>query len=244
MAKILILDIETSPCISYCWGIYKETMSIDQIIKPSEMISFAAKWYGAQSIGFYSQFHDGKKAMLDRLHELLDEADFVVHFNGRAFDIPTINKDFIMNNYLPPSPYRQVDLMETAKRTFRWQSNKLDFLCQQLGLGKKVEHEGFPLWKKCLAGDEKAWGRMKTYNIHDVVLTEKLYEKMKPWIHNHPNVATIDGRPKACPVCGKEGTLQSRGTRILQKNVYKQYWCAKTKSKDGCGSWPTGERIK
>jgi hypothetical protein len=35
--------------------------------------------------------------------------------------------------------------------------------------------------------DKQAWDMMKKYNIQDVVLLEKVYEKMLSWIRNHPN---------------------------------------------------------
>jgi hypothetical protein len=223
MVNILLLDIETRPCLAYCWGLFKENIGIEQIVRPSEMICFAAKWYGKKDMIYKSTFHNSKRDMLKTMHRLLDEADIVVHFNGRAFDIRTINKEFITNHMPPNSPYKQVDLIEAARNAFNFQSNKLDFVCQALGLGKKEEHEGFALWKKCMDNDPKAWERMKTYNIKDVALTEKLYDKLKPWIRSHPNVGLYDDKV-CCPRCSST-KYQKRGPGYTIAGTYQRYRC-------------------
>jgi hypothetical protein len=223
--KMLLLDIETRPCLAYCWGLYKENIGIDQIVRPSEMICFAAKWYGEKDIVYKSVYHHSKKEMLNTMHKLLDTADCVIHFNGRAFDIRTINKEFITNNMQPPSPYRQIDLIETARFTFNFQSNKLDFICRALGIGKKEEHEGFPLWEKCMKNESKAWERMKVYNIKDVLLTEILYERFRPWMRNHPNVGLYDEKT-GCPRCGSQ-EYKKNGTQYTRAGTYQRYKCSK-----------------
>ena len=43
-----------------------------------------------------------------------------------------------------------------------------------------MENEGHELWLKCMAGNANAWKVMKRYNIQDVRVTEKLYDKLRP----------------------------------------------------------------
>ena len=124
---------------------------------------------------FDSIFNSHKHDILKGLHKLFDQADVIVHYNGSSFDIPVINKEFIQSNLLPPSPYKQVDLLKTVRSQFRFPSNKLDYVSQTLGLGNKVSHEGFDLWVKCMEKDPSAWKRMEKYNKQDVNLLEKLY---------------------------------------------------------------------
>ncbi|NIV35232.1 MAG: hypothetical protein GWN58_38990, partial [Anaerolineae bacterium] len=50
------------------------------------------------------------EGMLEGAWELLDEADAVVHYNGKKFDIPTLNREFVKYGFTPPSPYKQIDL--------------------------------------------------------------------------------------------------------------------------------------
>lgn len=161
--KTLIIDIETRPTLAYVWRPYKENVSVDQVVDPGGVMSFAAKWYGEPNSKtvFYSDFHDGHDAMLWKAHDLLDEADIVMHFNGRKFDIPHLQREFMENAMLPPAPYKQVDLLEVVKKQARFFMNRLAHVAPQLGLKGKVEHEGFPLWLKCMDGDAAAWKRMK-----------------------------------------------------------------------------------
>ena len=42
--KILVLDIETAPCLGYFWNIWNTNIGISQIVNTSKMICFAAKW--------------------------------------------------------------------------------------------------------------------------------------------------------------------------------------------------------
>lgn len=240
--KILLLDIETSPNLAYVWGMWKQNISMDKIVAKGHVLCFAAKWYGQREMMF-SSTRDGQKAMLRRIHRLLDESDMVVHYNGKSFDIPTLNKEFVTKGMNPPAPYKQVDLLEVVRDQFRFPINKLDYVAQTLGIGRKVRHPGFQMWVDCMAGDDRAWRKMEKYNRRDVVVLERLYDRLKPWVRNHPNVAAFDDRPDACPRCGEEGTLQRRGLtppKSGSQTRYARYVCAGDR---GCGGWLRGTKV-
>ena len=179
--KILLLDIETTPMQVYAWGLWDQNISIDQIIKSSEMLCFGARWLGEKRVIFKSVHHDGKQAMLEELHKLMNEADLLVGWNSAAFDHKHINREFLENGMTPPAPVKDLDLMSITKANFLFPSNKLDYVAQKLGVGAKVKHSGFSLWIKCMEGDEKAWAEMKKYQIQDVNLLVDLYDKLLPW---------------------------------------------------------------
>lgn len=176
-----MLDIETTPMQVYAWGLWDQNITIDQIIKPTEMLCFGARWYGKKNVIFKSVHHDGKKAMLEELHSLMEEADILVGWNSAAFDHKHINREFIENGMLPPSPVKDLDLMSITKANFQFPSNKLDYVAQTLGVGAKVKHSGFQLWLDCMAGDDKAWKEMKKYQLQDVNLLIDLYDILAPW---------------------------------------------------------------
>ena len=98
-----------------------------------------------------------------------------------------------------------------------------------LGLGAKVRHEGWDLWKDCMNGVPEAWAIMEKYNKQDVILLEKLYNKLQPWIDQHPNRNMYTDRP-VCPNCGANA-LQSRGVYKTTTQEYIRYHCT------GCGKW-------
>lgn len=235
--KILVLDIETSPAQAYVWGIHKQHIGPHQIIEPTRMLCWAAKWVGKSRVHFASEYTDGTPAMLSGLWDLLDEADAVVHYNGASFDIPHINREFLLAGIGPPSPFAQIDLWRTVRSKFRFLSNKLDSVAGALEIGHKVEHEGFGLWTKCLAGDRAAWGRMRRYNIGDVKLTEDLYLNLLPWIKGHPSLNLVGGPAHSCPTCGSTD-LQKRGLHRTATTATQRYQC------NGCGSYSrSGKRV-
>jgi DNA polymerase elongation subunit (family B) len=232
--KILLLDIETSPNTAHVWGLWQQNVSINQLMESSYVLCYAAKWLGEEDIYFDSVHQSKPKTMLKGIHALLDSADAVIHYNGTKFDIPTLNKEFLLGKLLPPSPYKQIDLLRVVRSNFRFPSNKLDYVSQRLGLGKKHAHEGHELWVKCMNGDKDAWKRMEEYNIQDVVLLESLYDNLLPWIKNPPNRNLYSESP-CCPTCGHEH-LQKRGTAISTTGTYQRYQCR------SCGSWSQGTK--
>lgn len=226
--KLLMLDIECAPNTAHVWGLFRQTVSIKQLMESSYTMCFAAQWYGSRKVIFKDQYDDD---MLDELHHLLDEADAVVHYNGTRYDIPTINKDFLLAGMTPPSPYHQIDLYRVVRSKFKFPSNKLDYVAERLGCGNKHAHEGHELWVKCMGGDSAAWKRMKKYNVQDVKLLRGVYEKLLPWMDKHPNYALYgDVEGMVCPNCGSEH-LTKQGQRKTKTRVYQQYQC-----KD-CGTW-------
>ena len=94
------------------------------------------------------------------------------------------------------------------------------------------------MWVKCMAGDDKAWGRMRTYNKQDTVLLEELYEKLQPWIPGHPSRSLRDDEPRGCPACGNTN-LERRGFAFTRLGKFQRYQC---KGEGGCGKWLRGTK--
>jgi uncharacterized protein YprB with RNaseH-like and TPR domain len=180
--KTLFLDIETSPMQVYTWGLFDQNISIDQIIKSTEMLCFGARWLGEKKVIFKSVHHDGKKQMLQELHRLMDEADVLVGWNSAAFDHKHINREFLEAGMNPPSTVKDLDLMSVTKANFLFPSNKLDYVAQKLDVGAKVKHSGFKLWIGCMENDKRSWKEMKEYQIQDVNLLVDLYDILLPWL--------------------------------------------------------------
>lgn len=229
--KTLLLDIETAPNKVYAWGLFKQNIALNQIEEPGYTLCWAAKWLGKKEIMFRSVHTHGRKAMLAKIHALLAEADVVIHYNGSSFDIPTLNREFLTDGHLPPAPVQEVDLLKTVRARFRFLSNKLDYIATQLLGQGKVAHKGMELWRKCMVGDEAAWRVMERYNKRDVVILEKVYKHLLPWIQPHPNHNLYQDKAKAvCPNCGSS-KLHSRGFAYTATMVYRRLQCTV------CGKW-------
>ncbi len=242
-AKILIYDIETAPILGAVWGKYEQNLIWS--IQDWYMLCFAYKWLGEKKTHIISQkdsknYKPGSEDDSDvarKLRQLFDEADIIVAHNGNNFDQKKSNARMAYWDMGPPSPYKQVDTLQVARRYFKFTSNKLDDLGEHLGLGKKLETGGYKLWKGCMDGDKKSWKKMEAYNKQDVVLLEKVYLKLRPWMTNHPNMARIENRPESCPTCGANGqNLHARGTRTTNVSIYRRYRCTK------CTSWCSGRK--
>lgn len=222
----LVLDVETSYIEAAVWSLWDNGIPIDRLLDPKRMICWAAKWIGKKGVTFRKE---GDKDYLKCLHDMLSEADFIVTYNGKKFDIKHINKAFLLAGMKPPAPCHHVDVLQTMKQRFAFDSNKLQHVSEQLGIGQKEKHEGFKLWVKCLQGDEKAWATMRKYNIKDVTLLEDLYHKIKGWIKNHPSHGLESGK-EVCSNCGSN-KLQNRGYATTKLARYRRLQC------QACGSW-------
>jgi uncharacterized protein YprB with RNaseH-like and TPR domain len=210
---------------------FKENHSVEQVVEPSEVICFGAKWLHEKDVMFYSVWEHGYEEMLMAAYDLLSEADAVITFNGKKFDIPHLNTEFFKRSWDAPPKVTNIDLQQVAKTNFRFLSNKLQFIAQYAGIGKKLEHEGFPLWLKVMDGDVTAQKKMQRYCIKDVRLTERLYKRMKSYIYNHPNFE------RKRHDCGSTHA-HSRGYRYTTAYRIQRLCCQK------CGGWYDGKREK
>lgn len=230
--KILIFDIETSPNIGYTWGKWEQ--NVVEFIEESYIMCVSYKWLDSKkiySIAISDFKKDGKRKLVEKIHELFNEADIIIAHNGDEFDIKMSNREFARYNMKPPSPYSTIDTKKLAKGKFRFNSNKLDDLGEFLGVGRKISTGGFQLWIDCLHGDKKAWKRMICYNKQDVALLEKIYLKLRPWSKNHPFISIED--KKNCPVCGSVN-IQKRGFHYSKSFLQQKYQCI------DCGKWYHG----
>lgn len=228
--KILLLDIETAPNLVHVWGLWQQNVGLPQIIDAGYVMCWSAKWFGEDRIFFDSLNRNSPDRMLKNIHKLLDEADAVIHYNGTKFDIPTLNKEFLLFGFNPPAPYKQIDLLRIARSQFKFPSNKLDYVAKALGLQGKTEHRGHQLWIDCMADKDEAWEEMKNYNMNDVSILEDVYLKLRPWIKTHPNQNLYTDGEHVCSNCGGLH-LHKRGTSYTISGRYQRYNC-----KD-CGAW-------
>jgi DNA polymerase elongation subunit (family B) len=235
VAKILVLDIETSPNVAYVWRFFKENVGAKQVLQNGTMLSFAAKWLDGDKIFYEDVSNQSELKMLKVLFELLDEADIVIAHNGDKFDLPHIQGRGLVLGLKPPSPYKTIDTVKVARDQFNFPSNSLEYLSIVLNLkNKKDGHKKFPgfeLWLGVLANNPEAWNEMREYNIMDIKALEELYLLMRPWMKNHPNVAVFEeAEEMVCPRCGGHA-LQRRGFYYTNLGKYQRFRC------NDCGGW-------
>lgn len=206
-ANILLFDIETLPMEVYVWGLYKQRIPIDNIIKEWCIVSWAAKWLFdsevmSMTISGQDAIDRNDSSILKKIWDLFETADVIIAHNGMRFDVRKINARWKLAGYGPPSPYRVIDTLKVAQKEFAFSSHKLDYLVKILNDTQKLKTE-YSLWKKCCVGDEKAIAYMEEYNRNDVLILEDLFLSLRGWIKSSPNLGLYGAvDTEICPTCG------------------------------------------
>src|SRR3954447_4719337 len=227
--RILSIDIETSPNLAHVWDLWHGPVQPKMVIEQWDMMCFSAKWVGEDTaVISYSEFFDGYRPMLAACHTLLNCADMILTYNGKRFDIKRIRTVMALEGFGPFRPPRHIDLDETMKKVFDFPSHSMDFVSKAFGLGGKVVNGGYELWRRCLIdNDPEAWREMITYCEGDVILLEKLYYQVLPWIEGHPSVTPYLGLPAgvlACTKCGSQDSAKD-GMAYTDVSIYQRYRC-------------------
>lgn len=202
--KRLFFDIETSPNVGLFWTAgYKLNISHDNIIKERAIICIAYKWAGEDDVHCLTwDKNQNDKKILQDFVKVANEADELVGHNGDRFDLPWIRTRCLYHR-LPIFPtYSTLDTLKNARSKFKFNSNKLDYIAKFLGIGEKI-HTGYDLWKKIVINkDKQALDDMVLYCKHDVVLLEKVYNELSPYIPAKVHHGVILGEEKhSCPEC-------------------------------------------
>ena len=237
--KILTLDIETAPIVSYTWGLFDQNVGLNQIKSDWHLLAWAAKWLGdPPSKTMYLDNSRSKNIQDDKmlvagLARLINEADVLITQNGDAFDVKKLNARAIINGLPPIKPTRSIDILKEGRKVFKFTSHKLEYITNVLNdTYKKLKHEeypGFELWSEIMKGNKHAWKVMKKYCTHDVLATEEAYTKMAPWIKTGRVLDKVEG----CK-CGSD-RIQARGYAVSSAGKYQRFQCL------DCGKWLKGK---
>ena len=220
--KILLLDIETSLHKVYTFTLFKAYIPPKQIIEPTKVLCWAAKWLGEKKVHF-SDCRD--EDYINKIYKMVDEADGIIHYNGKSFDMKHLNREFLLRRLPPPSSYTNIDLLTTMRQNFKMASNKLEWVSVQLGYEGKIQHRGIQLWIDCQEkNDPKAWNEMKRYNVRDVTEMEPIYHDLLPWIKGHPNMGHYVTGDIVCSNCGSD-KVKKDGWERRTIVPYQRYRC-------------------
>lgn len=230
--KRLFFDIETSPCLATVWRTGKTVINDTQILSPIKIICISYKWEGKDKVHNLKWDRDQcDKQMLSKFYDVLEEADEVVGHNIRSFDLKNIQGRFATHG-LPPMPLFLIqDTYTAARATMTLASLKLNYLAKVFKIGQKVETGGYGLWLDCFyKNDRKALKQMVKYCEGDVTLTEKVYNKLKPYIKVQTNLAARSMDLTMCPSCGGKLIVHSAVwvTGITQRQRFKCKSCHRT----------------
>lgn len=236
MLKTLFIDIETSPNIVLSWRIgSKINIGIDSIVSERKIICICYKWAHenkTRSLVWSKKQCD--KDMLKKISAVLNTADEVVGHNGDKFDLKFINGRLAFHDLSPLAPVATTDTLKQSRRVFYINSHKLDYISQYFGLGKKVKTGGIDLWKDILLNkSEPALNKMVKYCKMDVILLEKVYNKLNKYTKGgiHKGRAEGNGSFSCRNGCGVNH-LSKNGVRLTAAGVrHQRYTCTKCGAK-------------
>ena len=180
---------------------------------------------GDKEISVLSWNNGNDYEVIKKFVEILNEADEIVGHNIDEFDLKLIATRAIKHNIPILPKFKTSDTLKMARKKFSFESNKLDFIANFLGIGTKIEHRGLEMLDDIILHNyKKALEEMIIYCIGDVSLTEKVYKKLKNYAYSMVNHSLIATNTKnCCPECGStnlnlEKTIMSnsRIERVLK----------------------------
>jgi len=224
----LFFDIETSPNIGLFWQAgYKQKIDYSNIIQERAIICICYKWEEEKEV--YSLQWDSKqndKKMLQAFVEVANQASELVGHNGDKFDLTWIRTRCLFHEIEMFPTYTTIDTLKVSRSKFRFNSNKLDYIADYLGMGRKIKTE-FSLWKDILLkSDKAAMEKMIKYCKKDVVLLEKVFKRLSGHIEPKTHYGVLFGGDRgSCPECGSDDLrrMVKRTTATGLKKI--QYQC-------------------
>ena len=228
-AKILLIDLETSPTLSYHFGRFNVNISEAGVVQEQIILSAAWKWAGGSS-GSYMTSEKGvstgdDSAIAKVLNDLLDNADVVVAHNANGFDIKIANEAFLRHGLSQPTPYKVVDTLSVVKRHFRLPRNKMESVCKRLGLVRKIDNAGMSLWVGVMNGDVEARNEMLAYNIGDIECLEAVFNKVRGWVTGINMAQYYDDAVVRCAKCGSDSLTPTGKLHRTSVSAFETYRC-------------------
>lgn len=114
--------------------------------------------------------------MLRRLAERFEDADLVISFNGKAFDLPLLGARFAMNRLPPPVVRAHLDLLHIARRLHKTRIGACTLKAVEaevLGFERDADIDGGEVAPRYLhflrSGDDRALAAVVAHNYWDVI---------------------------------------------------------------------------
>ncbi len=236
--KLLFFDLESSLMEGYFFRIWQENIPMRRVKKQSHLLTASWAFNDEEVQGVRLSVEDVKTGndfdVVVKMIEAINKCDVLVTFNGKRFDMKLLNTRALYWGLPPITPKKHVDLMEQAKRKFKFPSNSLQNISMYLGESGKLETSGSNLWERCAETDnydecEKALSEMFQYNKIDIDATRDLYKRFQGWMTNTPNLGTItndksDAKTLRCVHCGSDNVFpidQKTYTTVSSFDLYR-----------------------
>ena len=248
-AKVLTFDVERLPGVARVkhrgftiegefWDLNALKPMIGRRIHPDDVLEWprticaAGRWYGQKEVLFAAEWEDGgHEEFMRKVWHWYDEADITVGHHILGFDEPHMRSSWALYGWAPPSPWKTIDTLRVARQAFGYESNTLDSLAKRLGIAAKTDKYDAKIAHAAVNGDAKAQKTLRKYNQGDIVATEGLLNRLRPWLPGNVHLGQWTGSDTVCPNCGSENVIPQVG-KTVKANVtaYQLYRCG------DCGS--------
>lgn len=216
----LFYDIETSPNICFSWRTgAKIFLDHDNIIQERAIICVCYKWEDEPTIRSITWDNGDDKNLVIEFNKVLQEADEIVAHNGDWFDIKWLNARNLIHGLDPVPQHKTVDTLKIAKKNLYLNSNRLDYLGKILLNEGKIKTD-FDLWKDIVLNNDKlAMNKMVRYCKKDVLLLQRVYERLASYDTPKTHIGVLEGSPRwTCPYCGSYNVFLSK-TKTTAKGI-------------------------
>ena len=139
----LFFDIETSPNIGLFWEAgFKKNITTDNIIRERAIICICYKWEDEKEVhSLQWDLRQSDKAMLLKFIQVANQSSEMVGHNGDRFDLAWIRTRCLFHQIDMFPSYVTIDTLKIARSKFRFQSNRLNYIADFLGIGQKIKTE-------------------------------------------------------------------------------------------------------
>lgn len=224
MPKILIFDIETS-ALECSWG---------------RLLSFGymnLHWDKPKCLSISDYPTEFKKdctndrRILEEAVEIISEYDVLIGWYSKRFDYAFLQTRLLGYGMNPlPTQVTHIDLWETARFKLKLFNNRLQTMQEYLGLEESKTPLKADTWVHARAGDKASLELVREHCLADVLVTKMAYQRMQPFIHNHPCLR----EGLTCANCGGDYLIK-RGIYVTRKKHQQRLQCR------DCGAWTLGK---
>jgi len=155
------------------------------------MLSYAIKEKGKNKIYFDTITKvdiDGKildKRLVENCIRDMRKFDVLMGYYSTKFDIPYIRSRAMYWNIDFPKygELKHKDIYYMVRNKMRLNYNRLEVACNHLGIKGKTHLDG-KYWTLALSGDEKSLKYILDHNKKDVIILEKLHNRIKDYVRD------------------------------------------------------------
>ena len=241
--NVLYWDLESSLMGTLTFGIWNQNISGNRITKHSHLLSNSWAFNDEPPQGVRLSPEDVAEGndllvVIDTIRAI-EKSDLIISFNGKKFDVPLLKTRALLHG-LPPIKFPpHLDLMQEAKRNFRFPSNSMQNISLYLGEHGKLATSGRNLWERCYHFQNyddcnDALAQMLEYGLRDIDATRDLHKRLQGWFKSPVNIGLItkeingvntkDNHDLLCPHCSSKDVdkIGSKAyTSVSSFNIYR-----------------------